>query len=52
MNEFGDFRAVDGVKVAFKLKSSSPVQTFSMQLTKVEHNVAIDDALFAKPVMQ
>jgi hypothetical protein len=52
INEFGDFRAVDGIKVAFKLKSSSPVQTFSMQLTKVEHNVAIDEALFAKPVMQ
>jgi hypothetical protein len=49
INEFGDFRAVDGVKVAFRLKSSSPVQTFTMQLTKVEHNVAIDEALFSKP---
>ncbi len=52
VNEFGDFRAVDGVKVAFKLKSSSPVQTFSMQLTKVENNVAVDDALFSKPATQ
>lgn len=48
-NEFGDFRAVDGVKVAFRLKSSSPVQTFSMQLTKVENNVAVDESLFSKP---
>jgi outer membrane lipoprotein-sorting protein len=48
-NEFGDFRTVDGIKVAFRVKSSSPVQTFTMQLTKVEHNVAIDDALFSKP---
>ena len=51
INEFGDFRAVDGVKVAFRLKSSSPVQTFTMQLMKVEHNVAIDEALFSKPAM-
>ena len=52
VNEFGDFRPVDGVKVAFRLKSSSPVQTFSMQLMKVEHNVAIDEALFSKPLVQ
>ena len=52
LNEFGDFRPVDGVKVAFRLKSSSPVQTFSMQLTKVEHNVPIDEALFSKPAKQ
>jgi len=51
-NEFGDFRVVDGIKVAFRLKSSSPVQTFSMQLTKVENNVAIDEALFSKPATQ
>jgi hypothetical protein len=52
INEFGDFRPVDGVKVAFRLKSSSPVQTFSMQLTKVEHNVAVDEVLFSKPAMK
>ena len=51
-NEFGDFRVVDGIKVAFRQKSSSPVQTFSMQLTKVENNVAIDEALFSKPATQ
>jgi hypothetical protein len=51
-NEFADFREVDGVKVAFVLKSSSPVQTFAMQLTKVQHNVAIDETLFARPVTQ
>jgi outer membrane lipoprotein-sorting protein len=52
IDELSDFRAVDGVKVAFKVKSSSPVQTFSMQLTKVENNVAIDEALFTKPPSQ
>ena len=52
VNEFDDFRPVDGVQVAFKLKSSSPVQTFSMQLTKVQNNVAIDEALFTKPAKQ
>jgi outer membrane lipoprotein-sorting protein len=51
-NEFADFREVDGVKVAFVIKSSSPVQTFAMQLTKVQHNVAIDETLFSKPLTQ
>jgi hypothetical protein len=48
-NEFLDFRDVDGVKVPFQLKSTSNIQNFSIKLTKVEHNVAIDDALFSKP---
>lgn len=44
-----DFRQVDGVQVPFKLVGSSAVQTFTIVVTKVEHNVKVDPARFAKP---
>jgi zinc protease len=47
--EFSDYRDVDGVKVPFKVKGTSPVQSFTIIVTKVEHNVKIDPALFSKP---
>lgn len=46
--DLSDYRAVDGVKVPFRVVSTNPVQTVSISLDKVEHNVAIDDAAFAK----
>lgn len=47
--EFSDFRDVDGVKIPFTLKATSPVQSFTITITKVEHNLKIDNALFSKP---
>lgn len=47
--EFSDFRDVDAVKVPFTIKSSSVAQSFTVTVTKVEHNGKIDDTLFAKP---
>jgi outer membrane lipoprotein-sorting protein len=47
--EFSDFRDVDGVKIPFLTKATSSVQTMSIAITKVEHNMKIDEALFAKP---
>jgi len=44
-----DFREVDGLKLPFKLVGSSPIQTFTVVVTKVEHNVNVDPARFAKP---
>jgi len=46
---FSDYRDVDGVKVPYKLTSTSSVQSFVITVTKVEHNVKIDPALFVKP---
>lgn len=43
------YRDVDGVKVPFKLTSSSSAQSFTVELSKVEHNVTVDDKLFSKP---
>ena len=47
--EFSDYRDVDGVKVPFHVKGTSAVQTFTVNLTKVEQNTTIDPAVFTKP---
>jgi outer membrane lipoprotein-sorting protein len=46
--DFSDFRDVDGVKVPFRLKASSAMQNYTIDITKVEHNLKIDPALFEK----
>ena len=43
-----DYRVVDGVKVPFQIVNRSPLQTITVKIAKVEHNVALDDAVFAK----
>jgi len=48
-SELLDYRDVDGVKVPFQVKSTSTVQSFTITITKVEHNTPIDEALFSKP---
>jgi len=45
-SDFSDYRVVDGVKVAFQIVNSNPLQTATIKFTKVEHNVPLDDALF------
>jgi outer membrane lipoprotein-sorting protein len=50
ITEFDDYRDVDGVKVPHKLSATSAVQSYTVKVTSVEHNVKIDPALFAKPV--
>ncbi len=47
--EFSDYRDVGGVKVAFRLKATSEAQGFDVQMSKIEHNVAVDPSIFAKP---
>ena len=47
--EFLDYREVDGVKLPFQVKGSSSVQTFTVNMTKVEHNTTIDQEIFSKP---
>jgi hypothetical protein len=48
-NSYFDYRDVDGVKLPFRLQSTSNVQNFSVTIAKVEHNLKIDPALFVKP---
>jgi hypothetical protein len=47
--DFSDEREVDGVKIAHKIASTSSLQNFTVTVTKVEHNGAIDQTLFVKP---
>ena len=49
ITEFNDYRTVDGVKVAFSVKSSNAMQTVTATLTDVRHNVDVDDASFGRP---
>ena len=44
-----DYRDVDGVKIPFKLSSTSSVQSFTVTLDKVAHNITVDEKLFSKP---
>jgi outer membrane lipoprotein-sorting protein len=43
-----DYRDVDGVKVPFGLVVTSPIQSVTVRLQKVEHNKPIDDAVFGR----
>lgn len=47
--DFADDREVDGVKIAHKITSTSSLQNFTVTVTKVEHNGALDQTVFAKP---
>jgi outer membrane lipoprotein-sorting protein len=48
VSEPSDYRAVDGVKVPFVLTQAAGEQKVTFTFTKVENNVAIDDARFKK----
>jgi hypothetical protein len=45
-----DYREIDGIKLPFRAKATSSVQNYTIVVTKVEHNVRIDETLFSKPV--
>ena len=47
--EFFDYKDVDGIKIPFRIKTSSSIQSITITLTGVTHNVKVDDALFVKP---
>jgi len=43
-----DYKAVDGIQVAFTIYQSAGGQNVTMKFTKIENNVAVDDAVFIK----
>jgi zinc protease len=47
--DLSDYREVDGIKVPFTIKVSTAGQGFTIAVTKVEHNLKIDEALFSRP---
>jgi len=47
--DLSDHREVDGIKIPFTLNVSSAIQRFTIAVTKVEDNIKLDDAVFARP---
>lgn len=47
--EMSDFRDVQGVKFPFSIRQSTPMGDLIVKVTEVNHNVPIEDAVFAKP---
>ncbi len=47
--DFSDYRDLDGVKVAYRMKVSNPAQSFTFNIGSVEHNTRIEDSNFTKP---
>src|SRR5262245_33834694 len=47
--DLSDYRDVDGIKVPFTIKVSTAGQGFTIAVSKVEHNIKIDEAVFSKP---
>jgi len=48
-SDLSDYRVVDGIKIPFTIKVSSALQSFTIAVSKVEHNVKVDEALFSRP---
>jgi hypothetical protein len=47
-----DYREVDGVKVPFTVRRTTPNISFTIKLTEIKQNLPIDDSRFAKPQAQ
>jgi len=47
--DLADYREVDGVKLPHKLVASSSLQSYTVEISKVEHNAAVDEKQFVKP---
>jgi hypothetical protein len=52
VTDFLDYKEVDGIKLPFRLRSSSAVQNFTITVSNVEHNVKVDETLFVKPAQE
>jgi len=50
--DFEDYRDVDGIKVPFTSRQTNGDTTYTMTISEVHHNVALDDSEFAKPAAQ
>ena len=46
VSDASDYRTVDGIKIPFKTVQAAGPQVATIVLEKVEHNVALDDAMF------
>ena len=44
-----EYKEFDGIKVPTKIRLTNSIQTITMTLSKVEHNVTLDEKMFEKP---
>jgi hypothetical protein len=49
IDDFGDYKAVSGIKVAHKRASTGGGRATTYEVTKAEFDGKVDDAIFAKP---
>src|SRR5262245_36310402 len=47
--DFEDYKELDGIKIPYRVKAASQIQSFTLTFTKAEHNVPVDEKLFVKP---
>jgi hypothetical protein len=47
--DYADYREVDGVEIPFRVTTSQPASTLTIQFETVQQNVPIDPARFTKP---
>jgi outer membrane lipoprotein-sorting protein len=47
--DLADYREVDGVKLPHKLTASSSLQSYTVEISKAEHNAPVDEKQFVKP---
>jgi len=50
--DYADYRDVDGVKFPYRWTLARPNGRFTIQLSELQQNVAVDEARFAKPAQQ
>ena len=47
--DYADYRAADGIKVAYRWTVARPGNRFTIQVEQMQQNVAVDDAKFVAP---
>ncbi len=52
VEDFDDYREVDGIKRPFTIRETTGEQVLTIHVTEVRHNVLLDDSVFAKPAAQ
>jgi hypothetical protein len=48
---FEDYREVDGIRIPFRMRQVSSQFTMVIQVLQVRHNLAVNDSVFAKPLI-
>lgn len=52
VEDLGDYREIDGVKLPFTIAQTSMDSEFTVEIREVHHNVALEDSQFSKPAIQ